>query len=141
MSCSLQPVGALLTSIQLNSPLIIILCNSKNGNPQETIKQEECLRSSLQLFCGGPPASSWSRLAHDFFRQLHAAIADSGLWNSISPASSWLPPPSTSGTPSSISRVFGYLQLYHRHTTDTQERESASVYENPPGCPSVSTPE
>lgn len=106
------------------------LCNSKNQK-WETIKQEECLRSSLQLFCGGPPASSWFRLANDFFRQLHAAIANSGLWNSISPASSWLPPPSTSWTPSSVSRLFGYLQLYHRLTT---ERERTSVYENPPFC-------
>lgn len=70
MPCSLPPVGALLTTLQLNSPLIIILhvtVKIKNGNPQETIKQEECLRSSLQLFCGGPPASSWFRLASDFF--------------------------------------------------------------------------
>lgn len=125
MSCSLQPVGALITSIQLNSPLIIILyitVKIKNGNPQETIKQEECLRSSLQLFCGGPPVSSWFRLAHDFFHQLHTAIANSGLWNSISPASSWPSPPSISGMPSSVSRAFGYLQLYHKPTTDRKAR-------------------
>lgn len=140
MSCSLQPVGALLTSIQLNSPLIIIpyiTVKIKNGNLQEPIKQEECLRSSLQLFCGGPPASSWFRLAHDFFTSCTrlSLILDCGIQLARPPLGCHHHPRQGRLHPSP-----GCLAICSYITDIPQTLRNARGHRYTKICPSVSTP-
>lgn len=65
------------------------------------------------------------------FSQLRAAIAISGLWNSISRASSCLPTVSTSGSPSSISLGVCCLRYPSQCQTDHRQRGTREAMATP----------
>lgn len=65
------------------------------------------------------------------FSQLRAAIAISGLWNSISRASSCLPTVSTSGSPSSVSLGVCCLRYPSQCQTDHRQRGTREAMATP----------